>query len=109
MGLCLWEVPAVKSLSHGYAVPAPFNKGAFFRPVSFYGAIPGFFRLSIDSVGRKYPETHKLKRGKGLNPTPDQSEGGNPGWFLTGGFLRGEQFERGQALAESGLDYRLKG
>ena len=28
MGLCLGEVPAVKSLSHGDAVPAPFGKGA---------------------------------------------------------------------------------
>ena len=28
MGLCLGEVPAVKSLSHGNAVPAPFGKGA---------------------------------------------------------------------------------
>ena len=29
MGLYLWEVPAVESLSHGCAVPAPFGKGAF--------------------------------------------------------------------------------
>ena len=29
MGLCLWEVPAVESLSHASGVPAPFDKGAF--------------------------------------------------------------------------------
>ena len=28
MGLCLWEVPAVESLSHASGVPAPFGKGA---------------------------------------------------------------------------------
>ena len=61
-----------ESLSHASGVPAPFGKGALravpadnahgsflllvtslTRPVSFYGAIPGFFRLSIDSVGKK--------------------------------------------------------
>ena len=31
MGLFLDKVPAVESLSHGYAVPAPFGKGAFGR------------------------------------------------------------------------------
>ena len=28
-GLVLWESPHCESLSHGYAVPAPFGKGAF--------------------------------------------------------------------------------
>ena len=28
MGWCFGEVAAVESLSHGYAVPAPFGKGA---------------------------------------------------------------------------------
>ena len=50
-GFVLWESSNCESLSHGCAVPAPFHKGAFFRPVSFYCAIPGFFVLSIDSVG----------------------------------------------------------
>ena len=68
----LTESANCESLSHGCAVPAPFGKGALravpadnahgsflllvtslTRPVSFYGAIPGFFRLSIDSVGKK--------------------------------------------------------
>ena len=30
IGLYFEEVPAVESLSHGFAVPAPFRKGAFF-------------------------------------------------------------------------------
>ena len=34
IGLYFGKVPAVESLSHGYAVPAPFGKGAFLRPVS---------------------------------------------------------------------------
>ena len=29
IGLCLWKVPAVQSLSHASGVPAPFDKGAF--------------------------------------------------------------------------------
>ena len=29
IGLCLWKVPAVESLSHASGVPAPFDKGAF--------------------------------------------------------------------------------
>ena len=34
MGSYFGKVPAVESLSHGYAVPAPFGKGAFLCPVS---------------------------------------------------------------------------
>ena len=34
IGLYFWKVPAVESLSHAYGVPAPFDKGAFLRPVS---------------------------------------------------------------------------
>ena len=51
IGFLKKESACCESLSHGYAVPAPFGKGAFWRPVSFYGAIPGFFNLPIDSVG----------------------------------------------------------
>ena len=69
MGKCLLWNPSVKNQRF---LPAPFGKGALrpvaadnahgsflllvtslTRPVSFYGAIPGFFRLSIDSVGKK--------------------------------------------------------
>ena len=36
------------------------------RPVSFYGAIPGFFILSIDSVGKKQPiNTQNPNGGRG--------------------------------------------
>ena len=55
-GFVLSRSANCESLSHGYAVPAPFSKGAFLRLVSFYGAIPGFFMLSIDSVGLKRPK-----------------------------------------------------
>ena len=51
MGLYFQEVPAVNPSVTANAVPAPFSKGAFGCPVSFYCAIPGFFMLSIDSVG----------------------------------------------------------
>ena len=34
------------------------------RPVSFHCAIPGFFLLSIDSVGKKRPKNHNPKRGQ---------------------------------------------
>ena len=33
MGLCLWEVSAVESLSRASGVPAPFSKGAFLRSI----------------------------------------------------------------------------
>ena len=78
IGWCFCESPHCESLSHGFAVPAPFSKGAFLCPVSFYGAIPGFYRLSIDSVGRKQSQTRRVN----LPMVPP------------GGFLRGEQFER---------------
>ena len=77
------KVPAAESLSHGFAVPAPFDKGAcgqcpltishgsflrfvtsLTRPVSFYGAILGFFVLSIDSVGTRRSKNHDPKRGQ---------------------------------------------
>ena len=81
----LWGSACCESLSHAYGVPAPFGKGAFLRPVSFYYAIPGFFRLSIDSVGMKHPKNHTPKRGQRLKPTtPSQSEGSISRWFHPG-------------------------
>ena len=59
MGLYFQEVPPVNpSVKNQRFLPAPFNKGAFLRPVSFHYAMPGFFRLSIDSVGTKHPKNH---------------------------------------------------
>ena len=65
MGLFFQEVPPVNpSVKNQRFLPAPFSKGAFLRPVSFYCAIPGFFKLSIDSVGMKHPNNHTPKRGQ---------------------------------------------
>ena len=74
-------------------MPAPFGKGAFLRPVSFYGAIPGFFVLSIDSVGNKHPQNPQAKTGaKAETPHPSQSEGsipdGSTRGILKGGIIR---------------------
>ena len=59
IGFLKKESACCESLSHASGVPAPFGKGAFLRPVSFYGAIPGIFITSppIDSVGRMH-QTH---------------------------------------------------
>ena len=43
--------------------PAPFGKGAFLRPVSFYCAISDFFNFSIDSVGTRHPKIPQTKTG----------------------------------------------
>ena len=133
IGLCFWGSAYCESLSHASGVPAPFSKGAFLRPVSFYCAIPGFFRLSIDSVGTKHPKKHRPKRGQGLKPSTRAKAKGQSRMVPPGGFSRGEQFERErvapplsrllcvlscrgkkvrprwQALAENRLEKRLKG
>ena len=63
------------------------------RSVSFYCAIPGFFMLSIDSVGTKHPKSHNPKRGQGLKPTTrakakGQSSDGSTRGILKGGIIR---------------------
>ena len=102
-------------------------------PVLSYCTIPGFFNLSIDSVGTKHPKNHNPKRGQRLKPTTRAKAKGQSRMVPPGGFLRGEQFERErvvpplsrllcllscrskkvwprwQALAESRLENRLKG
>ena len=80
IGLYFEEVPTVNpSVKNQRFLPAPFGKGAFLRPVSFYGAIPGFFRLSIDSVGKKHPQTPQAKTGaEAETHHPSQSEGSIP-------------------------------
>ena len=55
IGWCFCESPHCESLSHAYGVPAPFSKGAFLRPVSFYGAIAGLFRAFNRQRGIKTP------------------------------------------------------
>ena len=89
----LIESACCESLSHGCAVPAPFSKGAFLRPVSFYCAIPGFFNLPIDSVGKKRPKNHNPKRGQGVESTTrakakGQSPDGSTRGILKGGTIR---------------------
>ena len=75
------------------AVPAPFGKGAFLRPVSFHCAIPGFIRLSIDSVGRRQSQNPQTQTGAEVEtPHPSQSEGsipvGSTRGILKGGTIR---------------------
>src|SRR5699024_7807372 len=65
MGLYFGKVPTVNpSGKNQRFLPAPFGKEAFFRPVSFYGAIPGFSMLSIDSVGKTVPKTTPQNGGR---------------------------------------------
>ena len=94
--LDLWEleVPAVNpSVKNQRFLPAPFNKGACLRQVSFHCATPGFFRLSIDSVGTKNPKipqtqtgaeakTHHLSQSEGSIPV------GSSRGILKGGTIR---------------------
>ena len=80
--------------------PLTISHGSFLRfvtsltrPVSFYGAIPGFFRLSIDSVGNKHSQNHNPKRGQGLKPrtrakAKGQSSDGSTRGILKGGAIR---------------------
>ena len=54
-------------------------------PVSFYGAISGFFHLPIDSVGSKQPLNPQTKTGAGSKTYhPSQSEGSIFRWFHPG-------------------------
>ena len=59
------------------------------RPVSFYGTISGFIRLSINSVGTKHSQNPKTKTEAGTKtPHPSQSEGSISRWL--GGILKGK-------------------
>ena len=86
--------PVNPSVKNQRFLPAPFGKGAFLRPVSFHCAIPGFIRLSIDSVGTKHPKSHNPKRGQRLKPRTRAKAKGQSRLVPPGGFSRGEQFER---------------
>ena len=81
--------------------PVAMRTGIFYEsllplqcPVSFYGAIPGFFKLSIDSVGNKHSKNHNPKRGQRLKLRTRAKAKGQSRLVPPGGFLRGEQFER---------------
>ena len=92
-------VPPV-SISHGGQCPLTISHGGFLllafsltRPVSFYGAMPDFFVLSIDSVGKEHSKKNSPKRGAGAEtPHPSQSEGlipvGSSRGILKGGAIR---------------------
>ena len=63
------------------------------RPVSFYCAIPGFFMLSIDSVGTRHYKIPQTKTGAEAETYhPSQSEGsipvGSTRGILKGGTIR---------------------
>ena len=65
------------------------------RPVSFYGAISGFFRLSIDSVGKKNYNKLQGKTGaEAIYSQPEPKRRVNLPMVPPGGFSRGGQFER---------------
>ncbi len=86
IGLYFQEVPTVNpSVKNQRFLPAPFSKGAFWRPVSFYCAIPGFYRLSIDSVGNKHSKNPQTQTGAETETHhPSQSEGSISRWFHPG-------------------------
>ena len=86
IGLYFQEVPTVNpSVKNQRFLPAPFSKGAFLRPVSFYYAIPGFYRLSIDSVGNNHSKNPQTQTGAETETHhPSQSEGSISRWFHPG-------------------------
>ena len=96
LGECpLWN-PSVKNQRF---LPAPFSKGAFLRPVSFHCAIPGFIRLSIDSVGRRQSQNQQAKTGaKAETQHPSQSEGSIPDGS-TRGILKGGTIRAGASCS----------
>ena len=100
IGLYFEEVPTVNpSVKNQRFLPAPFSKVAFLRPVSFHGAIPGFFKLSIDSVGKIHPQTPQTQTGeKAETHHPEPKRRVNLPMVPPGGFSRGEQFERERVI-----------
>ena len=61
------------------------------RPVSFHCAIPGFFKLSIDSVGMKRPTIPQTKNGGRDNRFATRAKAkGQSQLVPPGGFSRGE-------------------
>ena len=93
IGLYFWE-SACCGIPQSRLTPCqlPFTRELFY-PVSFYGAIPGFFVLSIDSVGTRHPKNHNPKRGQRLKPrtrakAKGQSPDGSTRGILNGGTIR---------------------
>ena len=96
IGLYFEEVPTVNpSVKNQRFLPAPFGKGAFLRPVSFYGAIAGLFRALNRQRGNKaVPKPTNPNGGRGKRLPPRAKAKGQSRMVPPGGFLRGEPFER---------------
>ena len=94
IGLYFQEVPTVNpSVKNQRFLPAPFSKGAFWRPVSFYCAIPIFTGFQSTAWEINTPKIHKPKRVQGLNPrtrakAKGQSFDGSTRGILKGGTIR---------------------
>ena len=117
MGLYFSESANCESLSHASGVPAPFRKGAagsarsqcarqlfanrYFPdpPGIVLCAIPGFFMLSIDSVGMKHPEKKKPKRGQRLKLRTRAKAKGQPPDGSSRGILKGGTIRAGASYS----------
>ena len=91
IGLCFWGSANCESLSQKSKIFASSHRpGAFLRPVSFHCAIPGFFKLSIDSVGKIDPQTPQTQTGAGASDYhPEPKRRVNLPMVPPGGFSRG--------------------
>ena len=90
LGKCLLWNPSVTA----YAVPAPFNKGAFFIRYRSMVRCRAFSCFQSTAWERNTPKYHNPKRGQRLKPTTRAKAKGQSRMVPPGGFLRGEQFER---------------
>ena len=73
IGLCLWKVPAVQSLSHASGVPAPFDKGAFGCSIDtgHWRGSNDLLRIPVGNCHRGHPGSFYLFSSLGfLFPRP---------------------------------------
>ena len=91
IGSQLIDSSCCESLSQKSKIFASSHRpGAFLRPVSFHCAIPGFFKLSIDSVGKIDPQTPQTQTGAGASDYhPEPKRRVNLPMVPPGGFSRG--------------------
>ena len=66
IGLCLWKVPAVQSLSHASGVPAPFDKGAFGCSIDtgHWRGSNDLLKIPVGNCHRGHPGDQKVKRAR---------------------------------------------
>ena len=72
-----------------YAVPAPFNKGAFFIRYRSMVRCRAFSCFQSTAWERNTPKYHNPKRGQRLKPTTRAKAKGQSRMVPPGGFLRG--------------------